>query len=78
MSRVTAPYAGVMVLGRTDEHAALVALLQARPDGLSWQKVTAELLEVGSALGVWERHGPAPTLVDLPRRRHDRVRGQGR
>jgi DNA processing protein len=64
--REAGPYAGVMVSGRTDEHAALVALLQARPGGLSWQKVTAELLEVGSALDVWERHGPAPTLMDLP------------
>jgi DNA processing protein len=55
-----------MVSDRADEHAALVALLQARPSGLSWQKVTAELLEVGSALDVWERHAPAPALVDLP------------
>jgi DNA processing protein len=47
------------------EHAALVALLQAHPDGLNWAKTTAELLEVGSAVEVWERHAPA-TLMDLP------------
>jgi DNA processing protein len=54
-----------MVSGSVDEHAALVALLQARPDGLSWPQITGELLEVGSAVEVWERHVP-PTLVDLP------------
>jgi DNA processing protein len=54
-----------MASGSVDEHAALVALLQARPDGLSWPQITAELLEVGSAAEVWERHVPA-TLVDLP------------
>jgi DNA processing protein len=48
-----------------DEHAALVALLRARLDGLSWPQVTAELLEVGSAVEVWERHAPT-TLMDLP------------
>ena len=63
------PYADAMVSGTVsgslDEHAALVALLQARPDGLSWPRITAELLEVGSAVEVWERHAPA-TLMDLP------------
>jgi hypothetical protein len=52
-----------MVSGSLDEHAALVAQLQARPDGLSWPQITAELLEVGSAVEVWERHVPA-TLMD--------------
>jgi DNA processing protein len=46
--------------------AALIALLQARPDGLSWQKVTDELLETGSAVEVWERHAPAPALIEIP------------
>ncbi len=59
------PYAGAMSCGSVDEHAALVALLQARPDGLSWPQITAELLEVGSAAEVWQRHAPA-TLMDLP------------
>jgi DNA processing protein len=63
--REVGPYADAMVSGSLDEHAALVALLQARPDGLSWPQITAELLEVGSAVDVWERHAPA-TLIDLP------------
>jgi DNA processing protein len=60
------PYAGVMIPARSDEHAALVALLQARPAGLTWQQVAAELLETGSAIKVWEQHGPAPALIDHP------------
>ena len=63
--REVGPYADAMVSGSLDEHAALVALLQARPDGLSWPQITAELLEVGSAVEVWKRHAPA-TLIDLP------------
>jgi DNA processing protein len=64
--RGASPYANAMVSGRSDEHAALVALLQAQPEGLSWTEIAAELLEVGSALQVWERHAPAPALIDLP------------
>jgi DNA processing protein len=64
--REASPYADAMVSGKPEEHAALVALLQARPDGLSWPEIAAELLEVGSALEVWERHAPAPALIDLP------------
>ncbi len=59
------PYADAMVSGRSQEHAAVVALLQARPDGLTWAEIVAELLEVGSAVEVWERHAPA-ALIDLP------------
>jgi DNA processing protein len=55
-----------MVFGKSEEHAALVALLQAQPDGLSWPEIAAELLETGSAVKVWERHAPAPALIDLP------------
>lgn len=64
--RMAGPYAGVMVAGRLDEHAALVALLRAKPDGLTWPEIAAELLEAGSAADVWERHAPAPALIDLP------------
>jgi len=64
--REAGPYADAMVSGKPEEHAALVALLQARPDGLSWPEIAAELLEVGSAVKVWERHAPAPALIDLP------------
>jgi DNA processing protein len=55
-------YAGPMG-GRThEEHAALVALLRARPQGLSWPEITADVLEAGSALDVWHRLVP-PTLA---------------
>jgi DNA processing protein len=60
------PYAGVMISGRFDEHAALVALLRAQPDGLSWPEIAAELLEAGSAIEVWERHAPAAALIGRP------------
>ena len=60
------PYAGVMVPARSDEHAALVALLQTRPGGLTWQQIAAELLETGSAVAVWEKYSPAPALIDHP------------
>ncbi len=48
-----------------EEQAALVALLQTRPDKMSWLEITAKVLEAGSALAVWERHAPAtlPGLV---------------
>jgi DNA processing protein len=59
------PYASGMVSDSVEEHAALVALLRARPGGLSWPSITAELLEVGSAARVWERHAPE-TLMELP------------
>jgi DNA processing protein len=47
------------------ERAALVALLRTRPDRLSWPEITAEVMEAGSAVEVWDRHVPRP-LVDLP------------
>jgi DNA processing protein len=50
-----------------DEQAALVALLQARPQGMRWSEITAEVLEAGSALEVWRRLVPA-TLMDPPGR----------
>jgi len=65
-SRRKGPYAGAMISGQSDEHAALVALLQARPEGLSWPEIAAELLEIGSEVEVWERHAPVPTLINLP------------
>ena len=65
-SRSGGPYAGAMVSGTFDEHAALVALLRAQPDGLSWPEIAAELLEAGSAVEVWGRHAPAPALIGLP------------
>jgi DNA processing protein len=55
-----------MISSQSDEHAALVALLKVQPEGVSWSEIAAELLEVGSAVKVWERHAPAPALIDLP------------
>jgi DNA processing protein len=64
-SRAGDVYADAMISGTFNEHAALVALLRAQPDGLSWPEIAAELLETGSASEVWERHAPAPALIDL-------------
>ena len=64
-SRAGDLYAGAMVSGTFDEYAALVALLRAQPDGLSWAEIAAELLELGSAVEVWERHA-LPALIALP------------
>lgn len=65
-SREASPYADAMVSGRSDEQAALVALLQAQPEGLNWPEIVAELLEAGSAVEVWGRHAPPAALIDLP------------
>jgi DNA processing protein len=40
------------------ERIALIALLRTRPDGLSWPRLTEEVLECGSAYSVWERYNP--------------------
>lgn len=54
--RELAPHVSLMSSGGSDEYAALVALLQAEPGGLSWPEITAQLLELGSAVKVWERY----------------------
>jgi len=61
-----APYADGMSSGVSDELAALVALLQARPGDLSWSEITAALLEIGSAAEAWNRHAPPTALIELP------------
>jgi DNA processing protein len=58
-------YSGDMRTTSHEERAALIALLGARPQGLSWPEITAEVLETGSAVQVWERLEP-PALVALP------------
>jgi DNA processing protein len=45
------------------EHAALVALLQQRPAGLSWAEIAAEVLTRGSAIDTW-RHVVPDTLFE--------------
>lgn len=47
-----------MISGDLDEHTALVALLRAQPDGLSWPEMATELLEVGSEVEALDRHTP--------------------
>lgn len=50
-----------MSVAKRDEHAALVALLRTRPEGMSWSDIVAEVVSGGSAMEVWERLVP-PTL----------------
>ncbi|MCW2908036.1 MAG: hypothetical protein JWL68_2825 [Actinomycetia bacterium] len=61
-------YAGLVDGGRgegggAEERAALVALLQRRPGGRRWAEITAEVLEAGSAVEVWQRLEPAVLLT---------------
>lgn len=42
-----------------EEHAALVALLRARPKNLSWRELTEEIRETDSAIQVWDHYFPA-------------------
>ena len=51
--------------GGSAERAALVALLQARPGGMRWADITAEVLAAGGALEVWQRLVPA-VLIGAP------------
>jgi len=60
-------YSDTMGESMHDERAALVALLQTRPEGLRWAEITAEVLEAGSALEVWHRLVP-PALMASPGR----------
>jgi DNA processing protein len=60
-------YSGTMNAGGLDagglqERAALVALLQTRPAGMRWAEITADVLEVGSALELWHRAVPAALM----------------
>lgn len=48
-----------------DERTALVALLNERPKGVKWPAITADVIEAGSAVAVWERLVP-PLLIDEP------------
>jgi DNA processing protein len=61
----TPSYSDIMGARMQDERAALVALLQTRPEGLRWAQIAAEVLEAGSALEVWHRLVPA-ALTGVP------------
>jgi DNA processing protein len=54
-----------MDMVKLEERAALVALLQVRPQGMRWGEITADVVEAGSALEVWHRLVP-PTLMSAP------------
>ncbi|MBW8483010.1 DNA-processing protein DprA [Actinomadura parmotrematis] len=54
-----------MDMASHEERAALVALLQVRPGGMKWADITAEVVEAGSALRVWERL-VQPSLMPSP------------
>jgi DNA processing protein len=56
-------YASPMSSGSMEEQAALVALLQARPGRMSWPEITAEVVEAGSAIEVWDRLVPAALMA---------------
>lgn len=58
-------YSGGMSATVTAEQAALIALLQTRPQGVSWPEITAKVLEAGSALSVWDQLQPA-VLMEVP------------
>ncbi|WP_253771951.1 DNA-processing protein DprA [Goodfellowiella coeruleoviolacea] len=47
-----------------DERAALVALLRARPQGMSWSRITAEVADLGSARALFDRYCP-PALFGV-------------
>jgi len=47
------------------EQATLVALLRARPEGMSWPDITAEVVAAGSAGQLWERL-QQPALLARP------------
>jgi DNA processing protein len=59
------PYAGTVDTSRLPEQAALVALLQDKAAGRHWPEITADVLEAGSAIEVWQRRTPA-VLLDPP------------
>jgi DNA processing protein len=46
------------------ERAYLVALLRARPNGLNWPRIAAEVAETGSAQRIWEKYSPAQLFAD--------------
>ncbi|MDI5978772.1 DNA-processing protein DprA [Amycolatopsis magusensis] len=55
------------------EKAALVALLRIRPAGLNWEELTARVMEIGSAVALWEQLVP-PTLFDTTQTADDPLR----
>ncbi len=59
-----APTLSGMGAARDDERAALVALLRARPNGLTWRRLTEEIDARGSATALWDELYPAGLFED--------------
>lgn len=66
-SQCAEPYALRMQETPPTEHIALLALLTGRPQGLTWQHLTTEVLNAGSAQSVWDSYAP-PELIPDPGR----------
>ena len=66
-SQCAEPYALRMQETPATEHIALLALLTDRPQGLTWQHLTTEVLNAGSAQSVWDSYAP-PELIPDPGR----------
>lgn len=49
------------------ENAALIALLNTRPDGANWQTLTTEVLNSDSAEAVWQSYGESALVPDPAR-----------
>ena len=52
-----------MDASRPEERAALIALLQASGPIRPWSEITADVVEAGSALAVWNRQAPAVLMA---------------
>jgi DNA processing protein len=53
-----------MAAGRDDERVALLALLRARPRGMTWAAITEAVLEADSAIEVWSEFALPSLLAD--------------
>ena len=55
--------------GALAERAALIALLRAGAPARPWSEITADVVEAGSALAVWQRQAPAALMWPGPAER---------
>ncbi len=61
--RSSAIYPGAVDASRAEERAALIALLRAGAPARPWSEITADVVEAGSALAVWQRQVPAALMA---------------
>ena len=62
-TRWLATYPGAVDASRAEERAALIALLRAGAPARPWSEITADVVEAGSALAVWQRQAPAALMA---------------